>query len=397
MRIFVILDWYLPGYRSGGPVRSIANLVEHLGRNYEFFILTRNRDFQDSTPYPNVPLHRWIDVGRGRVFYSESLGFSTIRRCVSETQPDLIYLNSLFAASTLRILWLVNLRLVRQIPVLVAPRGQLSAGALSIKPKKKSLYLQIANWAGFYRSLSWHATSEPERQDICTSIHPTGRVYMVPNLPSADAVAVRRCDKSRGSVSFVFISRVSPKKNLQFALQAFLRLRGAASFDIYGPVDDADYWEKACLPLLGFASDRLCIIYHGAVARSEVPDLLARKHFLVLPTLDENFGHAIVEAMMAGCPPVTSDKTPWRGLAEHGVGWDLSLDTIGRWTEVMQHCVDMDQDEYTRMSNATRPFVLNCLRVDQIEQDTTEMFRQVTSESSLRAASVASKRSSELE
>ncbi len=106
MRILIILDWYLPGYRSGGPVRSIANLVEHLGSRFEFFILTRNRDFQDPTPYPGVPVRRWIDVGQGHVSYTESLGSSTIRRSIREVQPSLIYLNSLFAPSTLKVLLL---------------------------------------------------------------------------------------------------------------------------------------------------------------------------------------------------------------------------------------------------------------------------------------------------
>ena len=383
MRIFIILDWYLPGYRSGGPVRSIANLVEHLGRGFEFFILTQNRDFQDSTPYPDVPLHRWIEVGHGRAFYAEGLRISAIRHCIREARPDLIYLNSMFAASTLKVLSLRLIGLLPGVPVLVAPRGQLSAGALSIRAGKKSIYLKIATWVGLYKGLSWQATSEPEQEDIRNRIQPASKVYLVPNLPSPHAAAERRCSKSTGHASFIFISRVSPKKNLQFALRAFLRLRGTASFDIYGPVDDVDYWQTTCLPLLGSASDRLRIAYHGAVPNNEVPDLLATNHFFVLPSLDENFGHAIVEAMMAGCPPVTSDRTPWRGLAEHGVGWDLPLDAMECWTEVMQECVDMDQQTYTRMSSATRSHALSCLRADQIECDMAEMFCEVAGGSRL--------------
>ncbi len=391
MRIFIILDWYLPGYRSGGPVRSIANLVERLGTHFEFFIVTRNCDFRDSTPYRGIPLDRWMDVGRGNVSYTRSIGLSTVRRCIREVQPDVIYLNSLFAPSTLKVLLLRLFRLIPPVPFLLAARGQLSPGALSIKPGKKSAYLRIVRWAGLYNGLSWHATSEAERQDISRTIHPTGYIYFVPNLPSANVSGASQSHKSSGNASFIFVSRLSPKKNLQFALRAFLRLPGTASFDIYGPVDDLDYWQTQCVPLVNMASGRLQIAYHGPIPNGEVPALLASRHFFVLPTLDENFGHAIVEAMMAGCPPVTSDRTPWRGLAEHGVGWDLPLDALERWTEVMQECVDMDQDAYAKMSGATRSHVLSCLHVDQIERDMAEMFREVAGGSRLVVKTPAAK------
>ena len=42
--ILIIMGRYLPGYKDGGPVRSIKNLTDFLGKEYNFKILTCDRD-----------------------------------------------------------------------------------------------------------------------------------------------------------------------------------------------------------------------------------------------------------------------------------------------------------------------------------------------------------------
>ena len=37
--ILIIMGRYLPGYKDGGPVRSIKNLTDFLGREYNFKFL----------------------------------------------------------------------------------------------------------------------------------------------------------------------------------------------------------------------------------------------------------------------------------------------------------------------------------------------------------------------
>src|SRR4029077_18813526 len=95
---------------------------------------------------------------------------------------------------------------------------------------------------------------------------------------------------------------------------------------------------------------------------------LSEHHFFFMPTANENFGHAIVEALLAGCPLITSDQTPWRELARRGVGWDLPLhardegrralprDAREEWGRVMQACVDMDEPAFERASRSARSF-----------------------------------------
>ena len=51
-KVLVFIDWYLPGYKAGGPVRSLANLVDHLRGRVDFHIVTRNTEYTESTSHP---------------------------------------------------------------------------------------------------------------------------------------------------------------------------------------------------------------------------------------------------------------------------------------------------------------------------------------------------------
>jgi hypothetical protein len=52
--VLVLVGTYLPGYKAGGPLRSIANLVATLGLEFHFRIVTLDRDLGDKLPFLSV-------------------------------------------------------------------------------------------------------------------------------------------------------------------------------------------------------------------------------------------------------------------------------------------------------------------------------------------------------
>jgi glycosyltransferase involved in cell wall biosynthesis len=82
--------------------------------------------------------------------------------------------------------------------------------------------------------------------------------------------------------------------------------------------------------------------------------VLERYHLLLFPSLGENFGHVVLEALLAGCPPLVSDRTYWRGLAEKGVGWDLPLDAPEPFRDVLRTCIAMDDAQFQALSQRAR-------------------------------------------
>ena len=65
--------------------------------------------------------------------------------------------------------------------------------------------------------------------------------------------------------------------------------------------------------------------YPGSADHEQVPQIIERYDLFFLPTLGENYGHVIAEALTAGTPVLLSDATPWRNLNSHGIGWDIPL------------------------------------------------------------------------
>ena len=54
LKILTFIGWYLPGYRGGGPTRTLANMVDRLGDEFEFKIVTSDRDSKDTKSYPCI-------------------------------------------------------------------------------------------------------------------------------------------------------------------------------------------------------------------------------------------------------------------------------------------------------------------------------------------------------
>ncbi len=84
--------------------------------------------------------------------------------------------------------------------------------------------------------------------------------------------------------------------------------------------------------------------------------MLAGYHLLVLPTRGENFGHVILEALLAGCPVLVSDQTPWRGLASRRAGWDLPLAAPDRFRAAVDEVVAMDGPTFADWSSRAVAF-----------------------------------------
>jgi len=136
LHVIVVASTYLPGEKAGGPVRSISNLVDRLGDVVDFFVVTRDRDIDGKESYPGIVAGRSSKVGNAEVFYCGSEGFGSLLRACREVDADLLYLNSYHGRFTRRMLVLRRLGALGTIPVLLAPRGEFSEGALRIKRLK---------------------------------------------------------------------------------------------------------------------------------------------------------------------------------------------------------------------------------------------------------------------
>jgi glycosyltransferase involved in cell wall biosynthesis len=183
------------------------------------------------------------------------------------------------------------------------------------------------------------------------------RVQTAPNL-SASAPPLprkKRNEKSQGRLNIVFLSRISRMKNLLTLIRAAGCLRGSVLLDIWGPISDANYWQQ-CQEEITKLPTNVLATYRGECAHESVADVLGQADVFALPSLGENYGHVIYEALSAGCPVVLSDRTPWRKLSEVGVGFDVSLANIDSFVRSLQVMLDMNANEYRAYAERCRNF-----------------------------------------
>jgi len=355
-KILVFIDWYEPGFRAGGPIRSVANMVRRLP--YDFSIVTRNHDHHDTTPYLGVPTGKWVRMSDNvRVIYldKERLRAKTFQKIAKTEYFDRIYLNSLFSYY-FSIIPLRTFGKARQRErIVLAPRGMLKKGAMSIKSPKKKIFLLLAKLTGLYKGITWHATSEQEKREIQEAFGKKVRVKVAPNLVAIPENTPPKRPKESGVLRLVSVARVSPEKNIHESLRYLhdTSKKGKIEYHIYGTIQDEKYLEQCKKIAAGLS--HVEVKFFGALEYTNVAATVAQYDFFYLPTLGENYGHAIVEALLTGTPVIISDKTPWRNLEKKRAGWDLKNDRI-LFNQVLNHCMSLSDNEYQLLSRGALLF-----------------------------------------
>lgn len=364
--ILTFVRHYLPGFQAGGPIRSIASMVEQLGGDFDFRIVTMDRDIGGVKPYPDVEINSWMPCGNALVLYvsPHRFGMQEIAKLVKTTPHDVIYLNSFFDLLFTQLV-LVNRRLKRLCdrPIVIAPRGELSDGALGFKLMRKKIFIKVAKLLKLYDGLHWQGSSVQEVDDIRRVMSVgekiPGNISAAGNLMgitrSVSAAENVSLHKRLGPLRVCFLSRISPKKNLDFALRVLAMVSVPVKFSIYGPIEDIRYWVK-CEELISKLPSNVEVAYEGLVEPAKILPTLAENELLLFPTRGENFGHVIHEALRAGLPVLISDQTPWTGLAEKKVGWDIPLGNAASFANRIEEVAGWSDTERRQWALRTRQF-----------------------------------------
>jgi glycosyltransferase involved in cell wall biosynthesis len=357
--VFTFCDYYLPGYKAGGPLQTIANMVEHLSDRFSFRIVTRDRDLGDRKPYPECKIETWVPVGKAQVLYlpPHRMQMHSLRRIINQTPHEVLYLNSLFSPTfTIAPLTLRRFGLIPLRRTILAPRGELAQSALRKSGTKKSVYQSLARILGLYQGVTWQASSDYEAADIRNRIGRHATVTVAPDLPPPIADSTQpllRRRKQPGTLKALFLSRIHPVKNLDGALRMLDGPSGRIELNVYGPREDRVY-TGVCERLAKTLPPNVAVHFRGPVAKEHVASIMRDHDLLLLPTHGENFGHVILESLLAGCPVLISDRTPWRNLEAAGVGWDLPLNAPQRFHAVLQRLVDADESDQQLRSQRAR-------------------------------------------
>jgi glycosyltransferase involved in cell wall biosynthesis len=156
-----------------------------------------------------------------------------------------------------------------------------------------------------------------------------------------------------GEFTFLFLSRINYKKGLDILIPAFAKL-GQESRKVKLVIAGSDH-EGYGVRVKSWIDQwhiRQNVIFAGFLQGEEKDDALAASDCFVLPSLNENFALAVVEALGAGVPVIISENVYIEEeVAQANAGWvcKLSVDSL---YDTMKRVI-LDSTDYTEKRNAT--------------------------------------------
>lgn len=346
-KMLILCDFFLPSVKAGGPLRSITSIIRCLKQDVDMIVATRNHELGEKEPFQNIVSDQLQKKEHYQVIYlSPNNIVSGIRQLIQQYHFDVIYLNSFFSPKiSVRTLFYLKRHAQRKIRVIISPRGELGEGALSIKKMRKKLFLFLFRYFFHFSAIEWHAASHREAEDINNTTRLSHRITTLSNMVLYVTPEKPINLKQKNHLNIVFLSRISQKKNLDFALQVLALVKGNVSFDIYGLVQEAEYWER-CAKQIESLPRHIEVSYRGECHPEKVIQQLKNYDLFFLPTLNENYGYAIVEALASGCPVLLSNQTPWYDLTEKNAGWMFDLSQPTDFVDKIDQLVLMDSAQY---------------------------------------------------
>jgi glycosyltransferase involved in cell wall biosynthesis len=375
-KILVFIDWYLPGYKAGGPIRSMANMISNLKEEYCFYVVCRNTDYLEVEPYKNIKSGEWNQLSDNEyVYYKENnlLSSKSIKKIISSGNFDLIYINGVYSYY-FSILPLFLSKKLGFEKIIVAPRGMLSNQAFSSKKLKKTIFIQLVKLFGLFKNIIFHVTSPTEEKDIKLLNLKPKNIWQIANLsPAILKNQASEIEKKSGELKLVSIARVSPEKNTLFALECLShQFHGKIYFSIYGSIYNKEYW-KQCLETISRLPENIEVVYKGEINNNEVISILQENHFLFLPSKGENFGHSILESFIAGRPVIISNKTPWLNLHDKKLGWDIELNSE-LFAQAIQEAIMFNNQEYQLIAESCKEYAIKLTDNSKLKESYKKLF-----------------------
>lgn len=308
--VLQVVPTYLPATRYGGPILSVHALGRELAvAGHTVHVATTSVDGERDS---DVPLEVAVDVDGVKVWYSRShylrriYWSRTLGRRVDALLPivDILHLHSVFLWPTLRA---ARAARARGVPYVLSPRGMLVPELIAARGRlRKQAWIALFERSNLRGAAMIHATSRVEHDDLLRmDLGQLPPVSVIPNgVDISDDPGLPR------DGSFIFVGRLSWKKRIDWIVRALVQVRGA-TLDVLGPDTESVRTQLQELAQQLGVSQR--VNFHGEANRMDRDRMLWRARALILPSVSENFGNVVAEALACGCPAIV---TPGVGAAE---------------------------------------------------------------------------------
>lgn len=260
-------------------------------------------------------------------------------------------------------------------PYVITPHGMLYPQALARSAWKKKLLLNLGGVEKDLRHATCiHATCDAEMKHY-RELGYTNPVAVIPNpMPIPSFIDDIKSEKSIKRIGY--LGRIHPYKNTEALINAWITL--------------GDEVKDAQLIIMGRGDNEYDAKMHQLVARHNLTNVefagfvngrekferLASLTALCVPSITENFGMTVTEALSVGTPVIASLGTPWQELNTEHCGWwvDNDVETLA---DTISQALSLPQDEIEKMGNNGKRLVNEKYRDTQVAAMMKQLYEWV--------------------
>lgn len=337
--------------RGGGPIEAIRQLARTCGGDWRFPVVCT--DPPDAPWIPRLELEI-VAAGpaRGRYAYAPRLR-AELTRMISGAEAVVIHG-----------LWLypnhLAARLCRSaaVPYLVYVHGMLDPAFRRLFPLRHAA--KTVSWRLFDRRMLERAaavlfTCEEERRLAPRSLGPfRARTEIVPYTvgePPGQAeeqrnLFYRRFPRCRRQRLVLFLSRLHPKKGCDLLIRAFARAMADDNrFHLVMAGPGAEEWVGTLRRLADTLRIQSRITWTGMLTGDIKWGAFHSAEVFVLPSHQENYGIAVVEALACSVPVLITDRVNiWREIQTDGAGL-VCRDTVDSLADVLRQWMSLTEED----------------------------------------------------
>jgi glycosyltransferase involved in cell wall biosynthesis len=306
---------------SGGPSAMIAGLCHAVSGlpGIRMTVLAQKKPGADEVQCALPPDGHRSAVSRSRLRLALGLPLrAALESLIDHDRPAVIHNHGLWTGVNY---WAARQALRQGIPLAIQTHGMLAPWAMAHKGMKKRLALAAFQRHALHEAHALIATSEMEYRDI-RELGFRNPVALIPNGVDLGNAAARNAESllpERERVA-LFLGRIAPVKGLATLMRAWAAVRPPGwRLRIVGPDSAGHLAELQHLAReLGIVES---VTFADAVYGEGKAGLFRASDMFVLPSLTENFGVVVAEALMHGVPVLTTRGTPWFDLVQYHCGW----------------------------------------------------------------------------
>ena len=329
MRILQVVPSYKPAYVYGGPIESVAKLCEGLvaaGHTVAVYTTTANGTTElpvepnKTVVVDGVPVTYFKRITKDHTHISPALWRQLYKHC---SDYDVVHIQSWWNILVIVAAIICHLRKAK---VVISPRGMLSEYIFTATNSKvKQLIHSLAGKRALAKSY-FHATSQAEFEE-CKELIPEWQGFMIPNILTLPDIPIKK-EKNKQFV-LLFLSRIHPKKGIEFLLEALHKTTLPICLRIAGTGEEA-YINELKQKAKDWSIEHK-VEWIGWKDRNAKFEELMKADLFVLVSHNENFANVVIESLHAGTPVLVSDKVGLAAFVKaENMGWvtELNADAV---------------------------------------------------------------------